>query len=594
MLYQSIYQYITSEEENFKTNKIEVAGGYFWNFYTHILTTALYKLSQFLKGTGDENRPFKNIIRPILNLQYQTEGFDIKDIELYVDDAKHYAKSFLVRKFHEKWAREMKIDSFIDDLVESYVDFGGALVKKLKGGYLEVVPMQRLAFCDQTDILSGTICEKHYFSPSELISVAKNSGWEMDKAKFLAQVCELQKKENYATTESATPSPYIEVYELHGNLPASWLSEDGNLDEYVPQMQVCAFYKSGEKGANGEYSQNGITLFKTSEPKPRYKFISRHPVYGRALGIGGAEELFQDQIWANYAEITKKNLLDAAGKVLYQTADESFHTRNKTHNLSNGEILVHEPGSPISQVNTFPNSLTLFDRLSEEWLEHARFLASAEGPVTGSEAKSGTPFKLQSLITNRGLSIHEYRKGKIATFLDEVYKDWVIPYLVAEILKGQEFFAKLDVEEMQDISDRMSKNYTDKMITEKILNGNILNPDEIEAYRTLVKSEFQSSNKKFIKILKDEFRDTPIDIKINIAGKQRYLAEYVEKLGNIFQIIAANPAVLNDQRLTRILNQMLEAANMEPISLAEAQPVEGQAPASAVQPQPLTQYRVNV
>ena len=579
MTYQTVYQFITSQEENFKTAKIEVAGGWFWNFFDHVLTTVLYKNSKFIKNPNS-SRPFKNIIRPILNLQYRAEGFDVKDIELYVNEAKNYFKSFLIRKYHEKWARENSLDTFIDNMVESFVDFGGVLVKRMKNGVPDVVPLQRIAFCDQTDLLSGVIAEKHYFSPSELLETAEKSGWNMDKARLLVELYELktsefEKKENYSNTQSATPSPYIEIYEVHGNLPAKWLYDNYEGKEYIPQVYICGFYKSDATQTEGKDKEEktGITLFSEEEKKPRYKLLLRDEIYGRALGLGGAEELFESQQWTNFAEIAKKNLLDAASKVLYQTADERFHTRNKTQNLENGEIMVTEAGKPISQINTFPNSAALFERLVNDWEEHAKFIASAEPPALGQEPKSGTPFRLQALVVNQGLSIHEYRKGKIATFLDEIYKDWILPSLVSEILKGKEFLAKLDVEEMQDISQRISDNETNRMVLEKVLSGVLLSPEEIEAYRTLVKTEFQKGgNKKFIKILKDEFKNAPIDIKVNIAGKQSYLAQFVEKLGNIFQIIAANPAVLNDPRLTRILNQMLEASNMEPISLAE-QPI---------------------
>ena len=573
MVYQTIYQFVTAQEESYKTSKIEVAGGWFWNMFSHILQTVLYKNSQFLKNPGS-SRPFKNIIRPILNLQYRAEGFDVKDIELYVNEVKNFFKSFLLRKYHEKWARENHIDTFIDNLVESFVDFGGALVKRRKGGIPEVVPLQRIAFCDQTGILSGVVAEKHYFSPSELIQAAKDGGWNVERAKYLALLSELEKKENYSNTESATPSPYIEIYEVHGNMPSRWLDEAGKErssedydKEYMPQVHIVGFYKT-DMGKGDE--KFGITLFAEKETQERYKFISRDEVYGRALGIGGAEELFESQQWTNFAEIAKKNLLDNASKTLYQTADDRFHTQNKTQNLENGEILVTEAGKGISQINTFPNSAALFEKLSMDWEEHAKFVASAEPPALGQEPKSGTPFRLQALVVNQGLSIHEYRKGKIATFLDEIYKDWIIPTLVKEVANGKEFLTKLDVEEMQEIGQQIAENSVARAIVERILNGGLPpTPDETEALKTLVKTEFAKGNKKFIKILKDELKNAPIDIKINIAGKQRYQAQYVEKLGNIFQVIAANPAVLNDKRLSRILNQMLEASNMEPISLAE-------------------------
>src|SRR5690606_14938177 len=122
----------------------------------------------FWKGENDGSRPFKNIIRPILNVAYRTEGFDVKDIVPFVNDLKNYYKSFLVKKFHPRWARENDIDTFIDDMVESYVDYGLALVKNVNDVRPEVVELQTIAFCDQTDILGGPLCILHAYQPDEL------------------------------------------------------------------------------------------------------------------------------------------------------------------------------------------------------------------------------------------------------------------------------------------------------------------------------------------------------------------------------------------------------------------------------------------
>src|SRR3990167_10290066 len=130
MNHKNIYDLIKSEETAYQTLPVSVVENYEWNMFKHIKTTALYKNSQYLSGK-DDNKPFKNIIRPILNLAYRAEGFDVKDIQLFINDVKNYFKSFLIRKFHEKWARENNIDTFIDKMVESYVDFVGALIKNI-------------------------------------------------------------------------------------------------------------------------------------------------------------------------------------------------------------------------------------------------------------------------------------------------------------------------------------------------------------------------------------------------------------------------------------------------------------------------------
>ncbi len=165
---RDVYSFVEEQEIAFR-NKIPLEDGWMWNFADHIKRSFLYKNSQFLDKNEDrDKRPYKNIVRPILNIQYRTEGFDVKDIELYVDNSEEYYKSFLVKKFHDMWALKNEIDTFIDELVESFVDYGGVLVKNVKGIRPEVVDLRTIAFSDQTDFLSGPFAIKHYMSPSQL------------------------------------------------------------------------------------------------------------------------------------------------------------------------------------------------------------------------------------------------------------------------------------------------------------------------------------------------------------------------------------------------------------------------------------------
>ena len=171
---KDIYTFVIEEEAGFK-KPIHLSDGWWWNFRDHVRRSYLLKNTQFTKKNENrEWRPFKNIIRPILNIQYRTEGFDVKDIEIFVNNAKNYFKSFLVRKFHFVWALENAVDTFIDDMVESYVDYGGVLVKNVDNVTPEVVDLSTIAFCDQTSFLAGPFAIKDFFSPNELRDMVKS------------------------------------------------------------------------------------------------------------------------------------------------------------------------------------------------------------------------------------------------------------------------------------------------------------------------------------------------------------------------------------------------------------------------------------
>ena len=482
-----------------------------------------------------------------------------------------------------------------------------ALVKKLpRNAKPEVVPWQRVVFCDQTDVLSGPIAEKHFYSPDQLKEQA-TKGWQnVDEVITLAKNAKVTNK---ATGKQAqTPGKYIEVYEVHGMFPRYWLYDtdsEGNLVgeyydeksddmEYIRQLHVITFYQdtAGNK--------KGITLYKGKENKLPYKLILRDRIYGRGLGLGGVEELFESQVWVNYSEIHKKNMLDAASKVVFQTTDEAYANRNKIQDMENLEITVVAEGKQIAQIPTTPTNLPLFDNLINEWEQHARQMGAATESVLGESPAAGTPFKLQELITAEAHSLHEYRKGKLATFLDEIYRDWIIPHIATEVTNGREFLAEFDLEELQQVADGVARCGLNQSIKDRALRGEMVTPEEQELFKTTVRESFmKGSNNRFVEILKGELRDASMNVKVNIVGKQKDLAGMTDKLVNVlrFMLSTYNPqtgqfGVFQDPRMAKLFNQIIESSGLSPIDFADYSPKPAPAPTEALPAEatkPLTQ-----
>jgi hypothetical protein len=532
----NVFDYILSEEKRFKFEKVPIGDGWEWNFSEHIKRSTLMKNSQYEGGNlGD--RPYKNIVRPILNVAYRAEGFDVKDIEPFVNSYTEYYKTFLVRKYHSPFARKYNLDTYIDDLVESYVDYGVALSKKVNNVAPEIVPVQRIAFCDQTDILGGPLCEKHSYGIDQLLAM-KDKGWyadEIDRAILMAK----SEKTNDQTTgdqKQKTPGKYIEVYELHGVLPEKWLwSPTMGLYSitstyYKRQMQVVTFYTD-----QATKEKKGICLFKGPEKDSIYKAIIRDKIFGRCAGFGGIEELFEPQVWINYSAIQIKEMMDYAAMIILQTADKSFKTKNKTIDAVKGQIVVTAEGMPITQVGISPVNMAMFDRSTEEWKQLARTTGSANDSILGEKPSVGTPFKLQELVNVEGHGLHEWRKGRIATHIGEVYRDWILQSLVNEMNKGQEFLDNLSLEELNEIVDMVVTNEVNNQIKKKILNNGMVTPAEQQVMMETERAKFmKGGSKRFLKVLKDELKNIPVDVEVNVAGKQKDLSRMSDVLTNIF------------------------------------------------------------
>lgn len=518
----------------------------------------------FHTGKNDGERPYNDIVTPIIDVAFRSEGFDVKDIIPYVENAKEAYKSFFIKKRHPQWARKHRIDSFIDEVVETSIIYDLVLVKKVKEVRPEVVKLQSIAFCDQTDVLSGPIAFKHQYSVQDLMDF--KGVWNDDKIDEVIVMARASKEVSMASDrEAKTPGKYIEVYELHGRLPESWLEDGGNPDKYVDQLWIVNFYTSSDG------SKNGITLFKgKSKPmKSKFKALKIDTVrsHGRACGRSIVERLFEPQVWNNYSGIKLKKMLDSAVNLL-QTDSEEFGNKNLAR-LPENTILKHEPGRPITRVDMGLQNVVPIQNLKTDTENQARTLGSASEASLGKAPVSGTPFALQDLIVQEGEGIHEYRRGKVATFFsDELYQDWILDFFIADMNKGIKFSEEFTLDELQEYGEMIANNMVEKRAKEMIISGKILTQQDKEVMKQLIADEFvKGGSRKFMETLKDELSNVPVSVFVNVAGKQRYMRQNADKISKLITTFAGAGIPL--QAMSKSINQLLEESGMSAIDFRQ-------------------------
>lgn len=568
-----IYGYIKEEESRFQTEQVTIGDNWQWSFRDH--AQLIFHLKNGVFFTGDNNwlRPFKNIMDPLLNLAYWAEDIEVKDIVLYVEEGSWRVLSFLVKKFHDEvFVKEYNLDTFLDEITESDVDYGGVLTQETEEG-AEVLQFNAIAFCDQTDILGAPLGLKFHFSPGTLRKMAER-GWGNEKNGATISIEELivmadeEKTPDgmRATVENKTPGKQIEVYVVKGYMPDHYLEDNNDMEYFCDQVQVCAFY-TDPKG-----NKHGVTLYRKEADASSLKFHTSKKVHGRALGRGFGEALLQPQIWTNFLAIHKTNMLEAGSKTPLWTDDESYTNKNRIQDMENNEITVLAEGRQIGLVpTTDPNKVRLFEGSINEWYEHAQGATSAYDPILGKEPPSGTTFRGQERSVQQGRGLHDRRRGQRAKFVEEHYRDIFIPKMKKEILKGKKFMASLSTEEMQWVREQLAENYANKQQTEDLFNG------VVPADKELLKQKFledfsKKGNKHILEILKGEFEDAEVKIGINVAGKQKDLFGLTEKIFSIFQFIFANPAgfqqVMKIPGMSRKFNDILEFSGLNEVDFA--------------------------
>jgi hypothetical protein len=565
----NLFDYIKGQEEAYSM-PIDLTDEWSWSMRDHINRSFLYINSQFSESNDvRDQRPFKNIILPILNIQFRTEGFDVKDINLFVDNPDNYYKSLLVNKYHNKWALKNEIDTFIDEMVENYGTYGGVLVRKTKRARPEVIDLRTLAFANQTDILNHPFGILHEMSFGELRQEAKARGWGEEGADIdIESLITLVQKEEKNT---------VQLYEIHGTLPVEYLEGEDIIDEseeYVNQVQIVAFYQD-------ENSQRqGVTLFKKEEPELPFKFLARDRVKNRALGRGGVEELFEAQQWTNQNEVWKAEMLESASKTLFASDDPTLKSRNNLNDMSNNEVIHLKDGKSIQQIDTYPRNLQVFNDALDRWEQQTRIIGSASEGQLGESPSAGTPFKLFEAQQIEAQGMHKYRQGQLATFMDEIYRDWIIPHLAREIIKENNFMDELSTDEMQEVVKSVVEKKVNRFKIEIILSGQEIDEELLTLYEEQVKNEeFTKGNKRFFKMLANEMKGDNLDVMTNIVGKQRNLALMTDKLVNVLRQFISTPQIRQDPEMNKLVNIILESSGLSPITFGpapqQALPVQG-------------------
>ena len=568
--YSDIFSYITQQETAFR--KPIPLGNKRWSMKDHIERSQLYRDSDIV-GEKTDFTPIKNITRPILNLQYRTEDIDVKDVDIYVDDKEKFHLSFLVKKYYEDvFTQEYDLDTYFDEQNQSRIDFGGTLSKDLGTGCPETVPLQSIAFCDQTDILSGPIGIKHYYSPDQLLAMA-DRGWGSKKngaTATLEDVIKLsreQKNPDKDQTVTDTPGRYIEIYEVHGNLPKKFADSKYDGEDYETRIFIVAFYQKQDST-----ERNGITLYTAIEEESPFDFLPRDPVFGRALGFGGAEELFDDQLWTNYDERIKLDMRISAAKTVVLSEDPTFTQKNNIKDMDNLEIADVEPGKRVYQMDTFPRNYQLFERSSQEKQEHANMMGAAQDPLQGVESASGTPFAAIQAQIQQGMGLHDYRRGKFAKYLEEIHKKRIIPHIQKKITQGTTFLSELSLDELKFVTDALVDNKVAEAQKEFVLNngGDAMPPEMIDAYKQQVTDTFKKKGTKhFIEILKGEFKGVSLGVKVSIAGKSKNLGKATDAVVNILKfVMSSNSPALGFPGTWGLINQVIENAGLDPVDFS--------------------------
>jgi len=550
-----------------------------------------YLESKHISGETDSQgreKPFFNIVTSAVNIWFRATDIDRKNIRIKATKKADITSAYLATILLQEWMRKTAFGKFLNLWGMTEASHLSSVVKFVeKGGELipEVVSWDRL-IVDPIDFYSNSVIERFYLTPAQL---RKDKTYDQDFVEKLIDA-KSSRKDMEGQTEDAK-SEYIEIYEIHGELPLSYLTDkEEDKDIYQQQMHVISFVESKENGKYDDY-----TLYSGKESRSPYLLTSLLPNIDGSISLKGAvKTLFDTQWMVNHTAKTIKDQLDLASKLIFQTSDGSFVGRNVLTNMQNGDILTYKINQPLTQINNSSHDITALQSYGQQWQQIGNQATGISEAMLGAAPKSGTAWRQTEALLRENHSLFELMIENKGLDLETMMTKFVIPFIKKKIDTTKEISAILEDHQIKQIDNAYIPQEIiirrNNQIKKEILSGNIAEEPDMVELRTTVREELDAfGNQRFIKpseipsvTWKKSLKDFEWDVMIEITGEQQDKQSTMSVLQGVFDTIADpnRRQVLQTEEGKLLFNKILnEVGNISPIELSQ---ISNQQPVSPV------------
>lgn len=590
---QSIYALVQKSVNQYVFLKTTISKYVEYSQYETIETVDAYLNSKHISGEKDSlgrDKPFFNIVTAAVNIWYRATQIDRKDIRITATKSSDTVAAFLANVKLQEWMKKERFGVFLKEWGRGLARYGSVVIKFVeKNGrlHIEIIPWNRLV-TDVVEFDNAPVIERLYFTPAQLL---REKGYDQVQVEALIKAAKTARKDLQGQNKD-TKSDFIEVFEVHGELPLSMLTGNAKDDnKYQQQMQVISYVAKNTSGSNGEEYDNFV-LAKGREEKPIYMITHLIKEDGRTVAIGAVENLFQAQWMTNHSVKAIKDQLDTASKLVFQTADPDFVGMNILTNVENGDILYHN-GAPLTQVANTSHDITSLQNFANQWQMLGQSINSTTDAISGKTPPSGMAYRSVQIANQESHSLFEVMTESKALALEDMLREYIIPFIKrTELANSDEISAILSEYEIKQIDPLYINSEVIKRANAHVVSqfhnnapDQQIQPPDTDAITQQVQGELsQQGNKRFYKpsdITDKQWAEIIGNIEwtseIDIAGEDTDKNEVMTTLTTVLQTIATNPAVLQDENGRLLFNKILQASgDVSPLELA---------PAPAPQPQ---------
>lgn len=584
---QSVCSFIRKAENDYISGTTHISKYVNFSQYENIEKIDAYLNSKHISGDTDargREKPFFNIVTGAVNVWYRATDIDRKNIRIKASQSKDYLGAFLATIHLQEWMKKDSFGQFLNEWGRALARYGSAPLKFVtKDGKLhaEVGSWGRV-ISDAVDFESNPVIEKLYFTPAQL---RQQKGYDQEMVKSLLDAVVARKGVGRETKDNR--NNYIEVYEIHGLLPKSWLTDDENDEDiYVQQMQVVSYVRAeGKKAAYDDF-----VLVKAQESKSPWMITHLIKEDGRSQSIGAVESLFEAQWMENHTVKSIKDQLDLASKLIFQTSDGSFVGRNALSAIENGDIMVHAKDEPITQIANTSHDITSLISFGQQWKVLAQEITSTPDAIQGTNPPSGIAYKTQALVTQEAHSLFEIMTENKGLAIEQMLRIYVIPYLKTQMNTSKEIAATLDANGITQIDSmyvkaevtrRKNTHIKKHMLLDNGQGGEVAPPFDTQAATNDIQNELNTTgNQRFIApsdvadtTWAEQFKNLEWDVEVEVTGEATDKQAVLTSLTNVFETIAdpIRSQVLKTPAGKLLFSKILEATgNISPIEINEA------------------------
>jgi len=530
--------------------KVEITDGYKFDMDDTINKIELYRASKFKSGDKDSQgnkKYFFNIINPQCGHATKNIDLDRKDIRVRAVEGKDRIKAMIYSAELKYWMRRENTGVLLNKVSENLPIYGSVVLKKV-GDKIKHIPLRYLKFDpavsskeDSFDLQSSYVIEEHHLQPAELL---KMKAWDSDA------ITETIKKFRESKEKDIT------IYEYYAEFPNKELGIKGNgYSLGVCMIAVC----DSDKHAYEE------VLYKEKLDKFPYKKVDYLRIEGRALGLGIVEMLMDAQQRWNEMANQKATSMKLSSKHLFQTRDTTVESNIMT-DLLNGDII--KVNSEITPIANEERNLAAYRQEEANLLHVIRSLANAFEVVTGESLPSRTPFRLGAMMQQNAGKLFDFIRENLGMFLEETFKEWILPQFEAEIVK-EHIFELFDHDTIQLIVEKDINRRLNEAIKRYVLSeGDYPKKEEVDILREQLTS--QTEDTQFIKIVKG-YLDFEKTIDIDITGEKTNAAAEIETISNLLQLLAQNPQIQQNPDLMKLLRALADRSGVSPNLLPNEQ-----------------------